>query len=62
MGNLSRALAEFVKRLGDGDPVAVGWVIGFFVLLAVCSVIVYFVHRKLKSDDEAEARRRGRKL
>ena len=57
-----RAFAEFFKRLGNGDPVAVGILIGMLVLAALTALIVYLVHRKLKADDEAEARRRGRKL
>jgi hypothetical protein len=55
------AISEFFKRLGDGDPVAIGFVVGFFVLLALAMVIVYFVRRSLRRDEEEWARRRGRK-
>jgi uncharacterized protein (DUF2062 family) len=57
-----QAFGEFFKRLGDGDPVAVGILIGMLVLAALAGLIVYLVHRKLKADDDAEARRKGRKL
>lgn len=54
------ALAEFFKRLGDGDPVAIGFVVGFLVLLGIAGLIVLAVRRKLRLEDEAWARKRGR--
>jgi len=56
-----RALREFFNRLADGDSVAIGFVVGFFVLLALAMVGVFFVRRKLRRDEEDWARRRGRK-
>jgi hypothetical protein len=61
MGFRGAALAEFFRRLLDGDPVALGIVAGFLIVAASAGVIVYLVHLKLKREDEARARRHGRK-
>ena len=55
------AIREFFSRLADGDSVAIGFVVGFFVLLALAGVILFFVRRSLRRDEEEWARRRGRK-
>ncbi len=56
------ALEEFFDRLAEGDPVALG-IVGFFVVLAiVATLIVLKVRRDLKRDDEAQAKKYGRKL
>jgi len=56
------ALAEFFDRLADGDPVALG-IVGFFVVLGiVAALIVLKVRRDLRLDDEAQAKKYGRKL
>ncbi len=55
------AIREFLDRLGEGDPVALG-IVGFFVVLGlVAAFFVIMVRRKLKQDDEAQARKYGRK-
>jgi len=56
-----RAIAEFLDHLADGDPVAVGFVIGFLVLAVIAGLIVLKVRRDLRRDDEAQARKYGRK-
>lgn len=54
------AIGEFFKRLGDGDPVAIGFVVGFLVLALIAGVIVLLVRRRLQREDEEWARKHGR--
>lgn len=61
MGKLSN-LADLFKRVIDGDPVAIGLVVLFLVLAGLSGVILVFVRRKLRREDEEWARKRGRKL
>ena len=55
------ALAEWLDGLSEGDPVAVGLLIGFGVFLAIFGVIIVKVRRDLKREDDARAKRYGRK-
>jgi F0F1-type ATP synthase assembly protein I len=55
------AISEFFDRLADGDPVALG-IVGFFVVLGiVAGIFILIVRRKMKQDDEAQAKKYGRK-
>ena len=56
-----RAIREFLDKLGDGDPVALGFVIGFLVLGTIAALFVLKVRRDLRKDDEAHARKYHRK-
>jgi len=56
-----RAISEFLDKLADGDPVAIGFVAFFVVLGIIAAFFVLMVRRKLKQDDEAQARKYGRK-
>lgn len=59
--NAGGAFVEFLDRLSEGDPVALGFV-GFFAVLAlVAGLYVLKVRRDLRRDDEAHAKRYGRK-
>ncbi len=59
--NRGGALAEFFNKLSEGDPVALGFV-GFFVVVgAVAGLFVLKVRRDLRRDDEAQAKKYGRK-
>jgi hypothetical protein len=59
--NRGAAVAEFFDRLAEGDPVALGFV-GFFVVLGVIAgLFVLTVRRDLRREDEAQARRYGRR-
>ena len=55
------AIAEFFNHLAEGDPVAVGIAVFFVVLGIVAGLFVLKVRRDLRLDDEAQARRYGRK-
>ena len=56
------AFLEFLKRLVQGDPVALG-IAGFFLVVGLLAgLIVLKVRRDLRRDDEAHAIRKGRKL
>lgn len=56
-----RVFREFFEHLADGDPVALG-IAGFFVVLAiVAGLFVLKIRRDLQRDDEAQARKYGRK-
>ena len=60
-GNRGGAVAEFFSNLAEGDPVALG-LVGFFVVLgAVIGLYVLKVRRDLRRDDEAWARKHGRR-
>ena len=55
------AIAEFLSRLAEGDPVALGFV-GFFVVVGIIAVLwIMKVKRDLRRDDEAWAKKHGRK-
>ena len=54
------AIGEFFKRLSDGDPVAIGFVVGFLVLALIAGLVVLMVRRRLRREDEEWARKRGR--
>jgi hypothetical protein len=56
-----RAISEFLDHLAEGDPVALGFVIGFVVLASIAGLVVLKVRRDLRRDDEAHARKYGRK-
>ena len=60
-GNRGGAVVEFFSRLAEGDPVALGFV-GFFVVLGiVAGLFVLKVRRDLRREDEAQAKRYGRR-
>jgi hypothetical protein len=55
------AIGEFLNRLAEGDPVAVGFVVGFLVLGLIAFLFVLKVRRNLRKDDEAWAKKHGRR-
>lgn len=56
------AIAAFLQKLSQGDPVALGFV-GFFAVLGIgLSLFTLKVRRDLRREDEADARRYGRRL
>ena len=60
-GNRGGAISKFLDQLMEGDPVALGFV-GFFVVLgAIVGLFVLKVRRDLRRDDEAQAKRYGRR-
>jgi hypothetical protein len=56
-----RVFREFFEHLFDGDEVALGIAIGFVIIIVVVGLFVLKVRRDLKRDDEAQARKYGRK-
>ncbi|HUR52999.1 MAG TPA: hypothetical protein VMZ71_02630 [Gemmataceae bacterium] len=50
MGRI-QSIGAFFEALFDGDPVAVGFALGFLALLAVAFVFVWWVNRRMKADD-----------
>jgi hypothetical protein len=58
----ARAIRDFLVQLSEGDPVALGFVIGFLVLGTITGLYVLKVKRDLRKEDEAQARKYGRKL
>jgi hypothetical protein len=61
MRNRGGAIARFFEDLAAGDPLAWGFV-GFFVILGiVLGLFVLKTRRDLRREDEAQARKYGRK-
>jgi hypothetical protein len=60
-GNRGGAVAAFLDKLSDGDPIAIGFVVGFVVVAAVAGLFVWKTARDLKREDDARARKYGRK-
>ena len=59
--NRGGAIVRLFEDLGNGDPVAWGFV-GFFVVVGVLvGLYVLKVRRDLRREDEAKARKYGRK-
>jgi hypothetical protein len=60
-GNRAGAIAEFFRNLSEGDPVALGPVGFFAVLGSGIGLYVLKVRRDLRREDEAWARKHGRR-
>ena len=60
-GNRGGALVEFFSRLAEGDRVALGFVGFFLVLGVIAGLFVLKTRRDLRRDDEAHAKRYGRR-
>lgn len=56
-----QAIGAFLEKLSEGDPIAVGFVVGFVVVGAVIGLFVLKVKRDLRLDDEKQARKYGRR-
>ncbi|HEX4607103.1 MAG TPA: hypothetical protein VH092_02775 [Urbifossiella sp.] len=55
------AISAFLEKLAEGDPVAVGFAVGFLVVGSIAGLFVFKTARDLKREDEVWARKRGRK-
>ncbi len=58
---MGRAIGRFLRDLSDGDPVAVGLLIAVAVVAAGIGLFVLKTHRDLRREDEAKAKKYGRK-
>ena len=62
MGRI-QGIGGFLDALFDGDPVAIGFLLGFLALLAVAYFFVWLINRRMKADDaryaEKMRKRRG---
>lgn len=62
MRGKGNVVSAFLDKLAEGDAVAVGFVVGFVVIGALAGLFVWKTARDLRREDEAMAKRRGRKL
>lgn len=59
--NRGGVISEFFSALADGDPIALG-TLGFFAVVAAgAGLLVWKVRRDLQREDEADAKKYGRK-
>jgi hypothetical protein len=59
--NRGTAILRFFEDLGDGDPLAWGFVALFAVIALALGLFVLKVRRDLRREDEARAKKYGRK-
>ena len=59
--NRGGAISAFFESLGDGDPVTWGVVGAFLVVAALLGLFTLKVHRDMRREDEARARKHGRR-
>ncbi len=59
--NRGHAISRFFEDLSDGDPVALGLVTVLAVIFVGVGLFVLKVRRDLRREDEAKARKYGRK-
>jgi hypothetical protein len=54
-------ISAFLDKLSEGDAMAVGFVAGFLAVGAVAGLFVWKTARDLRREDEAWAKKRGRR-
>ncbi len=60
-GNRGGAISKFLEQLADGDPIAVGFVAVILFIALALGLFVLKVRRDLRREDEARARKYGRR-
>lgn len=55
-------ISRFLEDLSNGDPIALGMVAAVAVVAVVLGLLVLKARRDMKREDEAAARRYGRKM